>query len=256
MRTIKKRTTPFELENWRRERRETNDRVLYPFDYESMRRDKVVIAKVEDGLYGEQGGICAYTGRKIERCGNWGLAGFHIEHLNPQRHCEVGEDCDYPNLVACWPEPNQKQATEYGAVKKDNWPSPAETSQYVSPLYAGCSERFEFISKEDPVEVGGDSNFSNWVEPSNQGDAAAEKTIKRLNLNHHELRALRWDAVIGALNPNDVLLPLGDLVMLAAEMEHAERDLDAGAAVTLDPFCFAVSQAVGRRIKKLSVIAN
>ena len=252
MRTINKRTTPDELEAWRQDRVEKDDPVLYPFHYASMRRDKVVLEKVEDGLFAEQGGICAYTGRMIHRQGNWGQAGFHIEHLKPQTHCSVGEDTDYRNIVACWPAPNPKQAPEYGAMKKDQWPSTEATALFVSPLVEGCTERFGFINEEDPAEVGKDARYSNWMKPSTEGDAAATETIQRINLNHHELRDLRWNAVIGALNPVDgEFLPLDELLEVAAKMDKAERNLNVGDDVTLDPFCFAVRQAISRRILKL-----
>jgi uncharacterized protein (TIGR02646 family) len=252
MRTIRKRPTPDDLAAWRQDRMASNDLVRYPFDYESMRRDKLVLEKVEDALFAEQGGICAYTGRMIRRQGNWGQAGFHIEHLKPQTHCAAGEDTDYRNMVACWPQPNQKQATEYGAVKKDKWPSSSELTLFVSPLQGGCSARFDFIDQEDSAEDGNESKYSNWIKPSIGSDIAALKTIQHLNLNHHELRALRWDAVIGALNPNDDgFLPLDELAKVAGSMDRAEQDLDAGSDVTLDPFCFAVRQAIARRIRKL-----
>lgn len=252
MRTIKKRTAPAELEDWRENRLEKNDPALYPFHYSAMRRDKVVLKKVEDGLFAEQGGICAYTGRMIGRNGKWGHAGFHMEHLTPQKCGAIGQDTDYLNIVACWPEPNQKEATEYGAVKKDDWPAPEEAALFVSPLDEGCSAKFRFVDRQDPAEDGKDSKHSIWMEPSNEGDDAAIETIKRINLNHRELRDLRWNAVFGALNPTgNAFLPLADLEKVATVMDRMAESLDAGADVKLDPFCFAVRQAIDRRIQKL-----
>ena len=125
---------------------------LNPFEYGAMRRSKEVLAAVEDGLLVEQGGICAYTGRRITRRDSFGYqAGFHIEHLKPQKHFKQGEDTDYENL------------TEYGAVKK------------------GHSQ---------------------------------------------------------------------DLRRLSLELEAEERALDDGEDVTLDPFCFAIRQAVEQRIMR------
>lgn len=252
MRTIKKLSTPAKLDAWRADREEKNDDIAWPYDYDAMRRSKEVLEEVEDSLHAEQGGICAYTGRGIPRCGSYEQAGFHIEHVKAQDHCRRGEDTDYGNLVACWPPPNQKQATEYGAVEKKKWPSPEEATLFVSPLHEGCSARFAFINREDPEDSGKDARYSNWIEPSSEGDAAAAETIKRINLNHHELRALRWDAVMGSLNPNEEgFLPLNKLAEVAGKMDKAEESLDAGGDVTLDPFCFAVRQAIARRIQKL-----
>ncbi|MEZ5325518.1 MAG: hypothetical protein R3F19_10690 [Verrucomicrobiales bacterium] len=72
MRTIKKQKAPAkkqkapaELDAWREHRRKKDNPALCPFDYGAMRRAKEVLAAVEDGLLVEQGGICAYAGRRI-----------------------------------------------------------------------------------------------------------------------------------------------------------------------------------------------
>ncbi len=154
MRTIRKRTVPGRLVQWRQERIAQADRVGYPFDYDEMRRNKTVLDQVESGLFSEQGGLCAYTGHRISKAGRVeGQAGFHIEHLKPQDYCDAGEDCDYQNMVACWPEPNQKQGTPYGAVLKDNWPKPVEANQFVSPLRSDCSHRFRFVVRTNAAEL-------------------------------------------------------------------------------------------------------
>ena len=251
MRSIKKRVSPGELEDWRGDRAAQNDSVLYPFDYEAMRRNKDVLGKVEDGLFAEQGQICAYTGRRITRQGKPGLAGFHIEHLKPQERCNLGEDCAYENMVACWPEPNQKHGVEYGAVKKDNWPAAGEDHLFVSPLHTDCTGRFRFAEQEDPQFPGEEPKWSNWMEPATAGDAAAEATIRQLSLNHRELRALRSTAIFNALiGPDGTAWPLERLRNISTGYAQAEGELDAGNDIQLDPFCFAIRQALAFHIEQ------
>ena len=250
MRAIRKRAAPAALDEWRRERQEQNDPVLHPFNYASMRRNKTVLTQVENGLFSEQGGLCAYTGRQIVREERWG-AGFHIEHLNAQDHCQDGggEDCEYTNMVACWPAPNQRQNIEYGAVQKKNWPLPEERDQFVSPLQEDCGSRFSFIERKDPPREDRVSKWSNWVEAATPQDTSAVETIAHLKLNHPELRDLRWDAVFAALNPNDAgFLTLEQLTLLATGYAQAEADLEEGNDRILQPFCFAVRQALDRHI--------
>ncbi len=252
MRTIRKRNCPTELTEWRTLRFHENDPIRYPFTYNEMRRDRVVRISVESGLFNEQGGICAYTGRRIAWDARANRADFHVEHLMAQTRCRQHEDTDYENMVACWPAPNQRQATEYGAVRKDDWPNPQQAHLFVSPLLADCTSRFSYVIRGETANPEIDSEHTVWADPSSETDTAAKDTITNLNLNHRELRALRLNAVYGALNPSgEEFLSLEELQGLADEMGHAEQDLDAGATVTLDPFCFAVRQAIARRIQAL-----
>jgi uncharacterized protein (TIGR02646 family) len=258
MRTIKKRATPARLVSWRQERIAKKDPEAYPFDYDAMRRDAEVLEAVEESLLHEQGGICAYTGRRIALEGSReGQVGFHLEHLKPQDHCELGEDCNYRNLVACWPEPNQTKGTPYGAVLKDNWPEPEEAHLFVTPLRDDCTRRFTFSIKADEATDGKPPSKTVWIEPAQANDAAAGQTIAKLQLNHSELRALRWDAVRGALHPPGIAyLKLSELEKLAKQMDKAESDLDNGMSVKLDAFCFAVRQALARLILKRQAAAQ
>jgi uncharacterized protein (TIGR02646 family) len=197
---------------------------------------------VENGLHGEQGAICAYTGRRIQlRPGPPREIGFHLEHLTPQEHCEEGEDTDYNNLVACWPEPNSKESAPYGAVLKDNWPSPADEHLFVSPLRADCTSRFSFDRRGD-------------ISIARAGDTAAEETIMRLGLKHKELIALRKAAIQGALNPAGRLLSLPEAEKLRRGMDREEQELNQGRSVTLRPFCFAIRPQVDKEIIKLKAI--
>src|SRR5262249_8691972 len=153
VRTIRKRPIPNDLTEWRAPRLAANRTEGMECNYEEVRRAPKVLEAVEDNLFAEQGGICAYTGHRIGLKVNNTANGtqrdvnFHIEHLIPQRYCNqehgnYGKDAAYDNLVACWPRANCGFEPAYGARKKGSWPSQEDQFQFVSPLLANCSARF------------------------------------------------------------------------------------------------------------------
>lgn len=218
-------------------------------DYESLRKASDVLEVVENGLFAEQGGICAYTGHQISitpadpHSGTNRDVNFHIEHLIPQDHCAYGQDADYVNLAACWPRPNCGFEPAYGAKKKDSWPAPAEQGLFVSPLRSDCSSRFKF-------------NHRGEIAAARNNDAPAETTIEKLGLDHHTLTELRRNAILGALNPGSRQIKLTEARKLLADMKHAADQLNAGIAAKLLPFCFAIEPALQHEIRKLEGIMN
>ena len=245
MRTINKRPPPNELVEWRQQRIAASDDVTLPFNYDAMRRTPHVVEAVEQALFEEQGGICAYTGIKLSfsdrerKCPR-----FHIEHLNAQVHCRPGEDTEYRNLVACWPEPNCPAAVEYGAMWKDAWPSPEQAADFVSPHLANCSARFDYRRTGE-------------IKAALTTDTAAVETIGRLGLDHKELRAHRQQAIRGALKPKKELqLNLAQARKIKTEMERAEVDLNNGGNISLRAFCFAIKPFIDREVRKLEGIRN
>jgi uncharacterized protein (TIGR02646 family) len=247
VRTIKKFPQPAKLTGWRTPRMLANRPPATECDYESLRKAPEVLEAVENGLFAEQGGICAYTGHKIGiTLGNPRDVDFHIEHLTPQKYCKqqygtYGKDADYLNLVGCWPRPNCGFEPAYGAKKKDHWPAPAEQALFVSPLRSGCSSRFKF-------------NHRGEIAVARNNDAPAETTIKKLGLDHHTLTELRRNAIRGALNPASRQIKLTEARKLLADMQHAAAQLNAGIAAKLLPFCFAIEPALQREIRKLEGI--
>lgn len=195
------------------------------FTYREMRRDPAVLEAVEDRLLTEQGCLCAYTGRRLDR------ENFHIEHLLPQNPPTGtfyhGHDTDYQNMVACWPEPNRPSEPEYGAVPKRNWPGPDQVASFLSPLLprAGIAFRFKLTGE---------------IAAANPADAAAAATLEKLHLDHKELVALRRSALIGALTPKGKLLSRPQLQKLVREMTNDEASLAAGNNVRLRAFCFVI----------------
>ncbi|EYF00046.1 hypothetical protein [Chondromyces apiculatus] len=135
----------------------------------------------------------------------------------------------------------------YGARKKGNWPSlspsqdpkkPSEKDLFVSPLDPQCTQRFAF--KQDGT-----------ISPTAPDDGAAMETIARLGLNDGELVALRERAIRGALYPCKRWLTPKETRKLLRELKKDATDLDQGHSIRLRPFCFAIEQAVERRVRKL-----
>lgn len=218
MRAISPRPEPASFTNWRAASQ--ND---INYGYDLIPGD--LRAAIKDALIAEQRGLCADTGIGI-------VAGrSHIEHLLPQAHCEPGgEDVDYHNMVACFPGPNQGYVP-FGAVRKGNWPSPAERFRFVSPRSAECESRFRF-SIRGKISVAED-------------DEAARETVRRLGLDHKRLEALREAAIAATLHRLD----LPSARKRLATLLQAEK-----AGGRLEPFCFALKQALAKHILRLESI--
>jgi len=115
----------------------------------------------------EQGGICAYTMKRIDK------DTAHIEHVKPETLCradEIGSDLDYSNMVSCFPRIGMGRECRFGAQKKSDWWIP---ELFVSPLHPACEQRFRFRRNGEIHAVG--------------NNAAAVNTISVLGLNHPSL---------------------------------------------------------------------
>lgn len=226
MRQIRKQAPPAELTQWIAANQGGLNCNYSAVDGELRR-------VIREKLVSEQGGLCAYTGRKID------AEACHIEHLKPQAYCQNLEDVTYRNLVAAVPQPNTPRLP-YGAHLKDNWPSDAEVDQFVSPLRDGCSARFSF-------------NFKGEIEPKNPNDDAAAVTIKRLGLNHSILVGFRREAI-----RRTVQVPGKNLGMLDAKSARRrlqglqQREL---GALDLEQFSFALISALEKHIERIQKIS-
>jgi len=228
MRKIEKRPEPAELSRWRAANQADAAGAGINFGYDALRQASAVTARLLDSLLAEQGGLCAYTGRRIDH------GSAHVEHLIPQAHCARGEDVAYHNMVACWPQPNGPHG-EFGAHVKGSWPNRQQTALFVSPLSNGCEARFAFNQRGE-------------VKAATPGDRAAKETIKRLSLDHKLLTALRAreiESVLGA--QRNLRLKLARVRL--RQIQEAEAALNTGSSVVLDPYCFALKQALARFIK-------
>lgn len=245
MRTIRKRSQPESFTRWRVPRMASSREPFMKCTYDELRRDPCLV-DVENNLIHEQGGICAYTGIRIElretdsSTSESRFVDFHIEHLKPQKHCAYGEDAEYGNFVACWPRPNIGFKPSFGACKKGSWPDAKNSSLFVSPLHESCSERFQFNRRG---EIACESR-----------DDAAKETIKMLGLNDASLVELRRDAIRGALAPRGEQLTIPQLRRLLAALDQEVSTLEAGGNVRLMEYCFAIRSATHREIQKLEKI--
>jgi hypothetical protein len=129
---------------------------------------------------------------------------------------------------------------QYGAHLKDNWPSDEEAALFVSPLQEGCTARFSY-------------SFKGEIHPSNPDDEAAKETIKRLGLDHSILVGFRREAINRTLQA-----PKKGSASLDPKAAHRRmtglQQKDAGAA-PLEPFSFALINALGKHIERIQKIS-
>jgi len=169
MKFIKKRKQePLCIKSWKK----ANKDLTVNKDYNSMNCHE----NLRQILLSEQGFLCAYTMRKIDK------VSCHIEHIIPQTQCkwtysthgaQYAEDTSYHNILACYPKTGQN--CEYGAVRKGSTPI------QVSPLTPSCESQFKF-KIDGRVEGVSD---------------AAVSTIEVLRLNDNELIELRKSEISG-----------------------------------------------------------
>ena len=125
--------------------------------------------QVLKALVAEQGGLCAYTMRRIADSSS------HVEHIKPQSRCREdlpGSDLDYGNLLACFPRGDMSAPFRYGAQRKGGWWE-NDGAEFVSPLQPACEEVFGFRLD------GGIEAINNRTE--------ARTTIEVLGLDHRSL---------------------------------------------------------------------
>lgn len=186
--------------------------------------------QILDFFLQEQGYLCCYTGILIDE------KTAHIEHLKPYHLCRVegkNEDVHHLNLVAAYPgafyeeEINGKKIKKcpFGAHAKYKW---YEADKFVRPLDEDCESRFIFD------QFGGISAI--------KSDTAAQTTIKKLVLDHEQLKDLREEAINEVLFPEDFELDQ-DEFQLIAEGNYSVKD-ETGK---LPKFCFVIEQ-VARKL--------
>lgn len=133
-----------------------------------------------EALLCEQGYICCYCGRRINRYSS------HIEHFKPrQSYPELS--LDYSNLVASCPgyleEEDLKALTElkapqeYCGQRKGNW---YDSQLTVSPLISDCEDYFRYTGFGEILPAS---------DPNRK--LASQETIQRLGLNHSKLETAR-----------------------------------------------------------------
>ena len=176
---------------------------------------------VRERLLHEQGGLCCYTGIRVN------LQNSHIEHFKPQKLCTDHEDVAYTNLLAAYPGSSAKRCP-FGAHAKDDW---YDEQLLVSPFHQRCESQFLFKP-------------SGAVDSSDKRDAAALKTIQRLRLNHPSLKEIRQHAIDEALSPGNRRLSKAQLQRLIEGLYSRNTNGQFPA------LCFAIKGAAQDLLRK------
>ena len=218
MKYIHKGAAPRELQGWINGQPFENERHTN-CTYDDMPGD--VKDVIRQRLLEEQGWLCCYTGVRMA------ASSSHIEHLKPQSRCQEYEDVDYANLLAAYP--GDKVRCEFGAKAKDDW---YDEQLLVSPLHLRCETQFQF------------DQFGR-IRSANDGDLAAQQTIRRLRLDHESLTEMRGQAIDEALFPKHRRISEAQL-RTVIESFCSRND----AKHPFRSFCFVVVQAARELLLK------
>lgn len=185
---------------------------------------------VLDALITEQGGLCAYTMRRIDESSS------HVEHIKPQSRCredEEGSDLDYANLLACFPRAGMEAAYRYGAQLKGGWWGDGGVD-FVSPLRPACEDLFQF-GLDGAIEPAGDR-------------VEACTTIRILGLDHKSLTEDRKRAI-----EEFIYGRTGDSPISRAKARSAHnRVCDRAAGGLFREFCVALRDALSEHLTALA----
>jgi len=198
-------------------------------DYRDLPGD--VKSQLLPALAKEQGDICAYTMKRIDKDSS------HIEHIKPEGFCraeKAGSDLDFSNMVACFPRAGMPRVCRYGAQKKDSWWDP---TLFVSPLNPACEKRFRFSLDGQMLAV--DDN------------EAASNTIGILALNHPSLAEDRRRAIQELIYGENGSAPLSRTKASRLRDEVCVRS--KGMFVE---FCVALRDALDAHIKYIEKLAR
>lgn len=137
-----------------------------------------VRSSVISALFLEQRGLCVYCGRKLSLKSPGKT--FHIEHFRPQGTFSYHQITYYNLFLSCGQKDKDGLPAPTCGNKKDSWFDPILN---IYPAYPSCTNRFRFL-------------LNGGVEPDNPSDTAAEEAIRRLALDHPELKKDREDTLM------------------------------------------------------------
>jgi uncharacterized protein (TIGR02646 family) len=224
MKYIRKQGAPHEYRTWCRDVRGTDKE-----EYHEIPRDtKAVILAA---LVNEQGGLCAYTMKRID------VYSSHIEHIKPEWLCRDerrGSDLAYDNMLSCFPREGMRRSCRYGAQKKDSWWDPA---LFVSPLHQACEKRFRF-NIEGEISVMGKNR-------------AAQKTIEVLALNHPTLTEDRRRAI-----HEFIFGEKGDDPLSKSQADQLKQGLCSRSNGCFVEFCTAIGDGLEEHLGYLEKMAR
>jgi uncharacterized protein (TIGR02646 family) len=180
-------------------------------------------------LLEEQGFICGYTMKRIDQ------DNAHIEHIKPQHVCKVekrglklGLDLDYGNMIACYPEKNNKGEPLYGAHKKGKWWE-NNGIDFISPLDNSCQRSFRF-------DLDGKITALN---------PKAFKTIEVLALDNSSLTQIRGRVIY------EHIYGSAGVKSICQANRKMERILEKDGRGKYHEFCIAIHDALQEHIKTL-----
>lgn len=211
MRNIRKTNPPPQLIAWLT----TNSAKGLDVSYDAL-SGKPAHQALKKHLLKEQGYLCAYTGREIEK------DTAHLEHLKPQKKCQGKEDVAYRNLVACFPADGGDVSHGYGAPLKADW---WDATLFLSPCAEDAERHFKF-------------SWSGRIEALPPNHKPAQKTISVLKLDNKSLRDMRRKAIVGffGLSSKSPPLKLAEAKRLIGKIDQPDR------SGKLLPFVFALKQ--------------
>lgn len=215
MRSIAKGAESKALRDWKRQNAGAPQNLHYD-NLSGKVKDAMLVQLVR-----EQGGLCAYTMKRIESCA--GTFQAHIEHLLP-RSAHPGLSVDWKNLVACVPRPGV--ACDYGAVRKGAY-DPA-VAPFVNPTKTGVEAQFRF---RVTGEVDGCTP-----------DADATLAAEVLNLKHADLAHDRAAKIKGALLHKPTA---------ARARQRAQELRKPDRHGNFEPYCEAVAQVLENYAQRL-----
>ncbi len=214
MRKISKTYPKKKFQDWVKKNKDLPEN----FNYDSIQTDAK--QELKETLLEEQGFLCAYTGCRILDTTS------HIEHIKPQNKCEYGEDVDYRNLIACFPDDGGDKSYGFGAPLKAGW---WNKDQFISPTAADCETHFTFT-------------WSGKIKAFPDDHAAAQKTIEILGLNHSNLIKLRRAAIKKSIG-----LGASDKPLTTEKAEKLLRFIDkSNSKKQLEAFCFVIKYFLKR----------
>lgn len=221
MKHIVKMGQPHELRQWF-ENQPIEDGHRINCSYGDMPGEVKQIVKQQ--LIREQGGLCCYTGIRIN------YQASHIEHFKSQRQCKeetTNEDVDYTNMLAAFP--GDRTPCSFGARVKGDW---YDTQLLISPLRQDCETRFRF-------------DLLGQITSAQKDDQAAQETIKNLSLDHGSLTEMRKQAIDTALFRQNQSLSEAQLRRVSEG--YSQRN----SSQLFKPFCFVIIQAAQELLRKV-----
>jgi len=228
MKKVRKGNQPKTYRDWR-----TKVAGTAKEDYREM--PKNIRADLLTALVAEQGGLCAYTMRKIDA-----EVSSHVEHIRPETLCRAdlrGADLNYNNLLACYPKSGMKAGFRYGAHEKGDWWE-NNGAAFVSPLDPNCEKRFSFDLDGNITAV------------ANHANAVA--TISILALDHKSLTDDRKRVIREYIYGETGDAPLSRTNAFRAASSVCKANADG----FFHEFCVAIRDALSEHLEDVRKLAQ